>query len=1321
MGALSNILQGLLPDREEDPIETSETEPLPVVVESEPPILEAPPNESNVDRIIRENRLGPRVTIDAPLPISAPASSAPVGESNVDRIIRENQLGPQAQVTMGNNKIVDLQTLFADYDSLTKEDILDNPQFMEVVRSSMEARRQDSKIMGSTAYKVASTISFGDTGGEGLFGPRNYRKMSDEDVFEIWQNYQRSFAGGQTVTTANELVYGMSADEDTRRKLGAGYYLFDKMDNAFTGEGSLAEMADAIWDYGKAGIFDPATILSFGIGKIFTFGATKASSAAARSLLIKGYQQYIKNGLTKTAARRAVLNVVTKSAPITTADAMINMGADIAYQSQLIGTGAQEEYSKAQTAFAAAGAMFIPAAIAGSSGFGAFRQSKAMERTFIGHKKMDDDVFKLGAEEAKKLLDARVDKEVIKKQVLENFDAKNKDLLNWEDLKIVAKEGISKRKEKVTDIVLTDAFYKRFFFGDPENMQKGFWEGLRDSGFVIHKSMLEDNTVTGVYGEAIKDYLSDEAAKKAMKNFEDASGEKLGIAYTAEALGDHWINRTSTAGSILWTPSQLSRLDSFSNTGLLDTVGKKLSSAIGKDGKNLGPKAKEVLEAFGSSKGAKDDPQFQAFGLSIYKRLLTSHLSTSGANLKGFGQLVSLNTAADFFTAAANLGQAGWSKVIQGDADKAVMYYNRAWGSAAGAIRRGASVLSPELEYNYAVKILEEFPETGNKLFRDIAGDGGVNDSLGHFNMDAKGKLDSKGKLVNPKATLDPTGAKYIVAKGADAITKGAQTVSLVRLQDEVTKTWAFGNNVNQAIMREYGVSPEKFFARRDVTLEMVTDRFKTNVLEKSTFRTLRETASVNWSTLPVNNSFRTAASWIETLTNRTPLGYIAPFGSFFNTTIATMADLTGVNAFRFLIYKRILKKDLDFMTQEGAESFGKMAAGWTAIGIGMHGANGAYERIQEGLAYNQDRGSGPLSNVINLDHGSIQDRKYDWPYSTIRLLSQILAHGTMEYHFLSSEEKNDTALVDKIFRDFKLEEVPSDLWDELLSQLGGQSVRDVTDLDRSLKEYVTNFIAASKGNKDALDAVTNVGGAIVGPILQRIGSGALRPLDPLNVVYGLLTDKNMNPDLKQGPEKFNNSLKYVNNFFTGLAGMSSELPTKASPTRGNNKNTDQGKQLLGVRTVSEPTSIDSMFNAAGMSSWKSVNVQTSSPEVKNYMNRILAPFLEAAAREYLIKNPDFYTKSQADKELIIAATIKQAKQKVDSLMKNSPIPKSLEAVRVIAKADKDKVKKVMDYLGIEGTLSDILKQEDPFQTLQRIQTILDSYDDIWHGDLNLD
>tara|TARA_R110002126_G_scaffold195659_1_gene343437 strand:+ start:2374 stop:6270 length:3897 start_codon:yes stop_codon:yes gene_type:complete len=1293
--------------------------------------------ESNIARIIRENNYGlqeensiempvvqdriiedpfggtnPNFVPSPPEKSTSPVLNPIAGESNIDRIIRENQLG--STVIAGNNKIVDLESVFSEYkDSLTKEDILDNSNLMEVVYTSLEARRKPSKIMGNIAYKGATTITGGDTGGEGVFGPRDYRKMKKEDAFEIWQNYQRSFAGGQTVTTANEIAYGMSADEKTQRRLGAGYYLFDKMDNVFTGKGSMAEMGDAIWDYTKAGIYDPATILSFGVGKLLSFGATKASSAAARSLLIKGYQQYLKNGMTKTAARQAVAKVVAKSAPITAADAMINMGADVAYQSQLIDAGAQEEYSKAQTAFSAAGAMFIPAAYAGSAAFGALRKSGKMDWAFIGYKQLDDDVFKLGKEEAKRLLDLRVDKVSISSTILDNFDSRNKNLLNWEDAKIVAKEGITKRNEKVTDIVLTDAFYKRFFFGDPENKQKGFWEALKDGGFVVHKTMLEDNTRTGVYGEAIKDYLSDAAAEKAMKNFEKASGEKLGIAYNSKALSDHFVNRTSTAGSILWTPSQLSRLDNFNNSGLINTVGKKMGSLgemIGKDGGNLGLNAKEALEAFGSSKGAKDSPSYGSFGLSIYKRMITSHLSTSGANLKGFSQLVSLNTAADFFTAAANLSQAGFQKAWKGDADKAAMYYNRAWGSATGAIRRGASVLSPDLEYDYAVKILEEFPETANKLFRDIAGDGGVNDSLKHFNLDAKGKLNAKGKLINPKATLDPKSPIYKTAKTVDAVTKGAQTISLVRLQDEVTKTWAFGTNVNQAIMREYGVLPEKFLSRPDVSLEMATSRFKTNVLEKATFRTLRETASVNWSTLPTNNAFRSAATWIEYATNKTPIGLVVPFGSFLNTTIATMADLSGANAFRFGVYNKLLKKDLDFVTQEGAESFGKMAAGWTAIGVGLYGANGAYERIKEGLSYNQDR---------NND-GSIEDRTFDWPYSTIRLTSQIIAHAT-----LNKDPDTDFLPIsaDKFLflKGFKWDQVPPDLLRELRMQLGGQSLRDLTDFEKSLAEYGINIAAASQGNEGAIELVSNLTGSIVMPVLSKVAAGVTRPLDPVNQVYGLLTDANMNPDMKQGPENWNKSLRYINNLFDGLAGMSSELPTKATPTRGTSKNIDAGKQLLGVRGgQGEPNGIESMLNAAGKSSWRTISFKTE-PAVRNYMNKLIAPFLDTAARKFLAKNPEYYSMSLADKELVIQKVIAEAKKNVNSIMKNSPIPRSLEVVRILSKENKGQLKKVMSLLGIEGTLSEILEGENPLETLNQIKILMESYEDIWHGDLELD
>jgi len=181
--------------------------------------------------------------------------------------------------------------------------------------------------------------------------------------------------------------------------------------------------------------------------------------------------------------------------------------------------------------------------------------------------------------------------------------------------------------------------------------------------------------------------------------------------------------------------------------------------------------------------------------------------------------------------------------------------------------------------------------------------------------------------------------------------------------------------------MRAYGKTPQAFFADpTEAALEMASDKFKKEVLEKATFRTLRETASVNWSTLPANNAFRAIAADIEWSTNTTVVGYVVPFGSFLNTTIATMADLTGINAARFFTYK-ITGKQLDFATQEGAEAFGKMAAGWSAIAIGIPQAR---EKISEGLSWNQDRN----------EDGSINDRTFEWPNSTIRVMQQIFAHG---------------------------------------------------------------------------------------------------------------------------------------------------------------------------------------------------------------------------------------------------------------------------------------------------------------------------------------
>jgi len=1152
-------------------------------------------------------------------------------------------------VPVVSGSMVDLDSIFQEFGrKLTKEDIVNDDRLMEVVRSSLEARFKPVGTVGGI-YRGVSGLAGAATG-----GPQNYRDMDNEEVFETWQNYQRSFAGGQSVTTANEVAYGLSADDEVKHRLGAGYYLFDGMDNAFTGEGSWAEMGDAIWDYGKAAVYDPTTLLSFGLGKAVSYAGTKASTAAARSMMIKGFQEYVKQGMSKTAARRAVGQVVAKAAPATTADAIINMGVDVAYQSQLIRTDVQEEYSAAQTALAAAGAIVIPALVAGTTGIGALRKSNLLKDTFIGYAEID--VPNITAAQAIEANRQRVKGGVLVDYVSANFgklEGTTADFLDWEKLKANADGNISWNKENMTDSEVLNAFFKRFWLGSADGEVPGYYNALREAGFVVHKSMVEEYGVSGSFAQAIK-FIKPEKITEITDAFEQSTGLKLNIRKTPEGLADHFAKTASLAGQTLWLPSQLSRLEKL---GRADAV--------------------EALKNMGATAKPKDDPKTLQFGLSIYKRLLTSHLSTTGANIKGFTQLVSLNTAADFATAAINMTRAGVFKAF-GDTDAAVKYYNRAYGSALGALRRGVSVISPELDYEYATKILELSPEAQTKLFRDLSGDSGVNQALEAFNIDPNNKT----------------------ASAMDAVTKGTQTATMVRLQDEVTKTWSFGTNVNQAVMREYGVTPEKFFARSDVAIEMASERFKTNVLEKATYRTLRETASVNWSTMPGNRGFRAAAKFIEKMTNQTPLGFVIPFGSFFNTTVATMADLSGANAMRFA-YKRMTGQQLDFVTQEGAEAFGRMAAGWTAVGLGVYGTGGSIDRIQQGLGWNQDRN----------DDGSIEDRTFDWPMSTIRLVNQMVGHA-------SGGSKDP--------KDWKFSEIPSDLWTELGVQLGGQSIRDLTDFERSLYEYGAALVEIKESELvtgeyagETVSKFIEFTEDLLLPPLGKAFQGATRPLDPVNQVVGLVTDSNMTPDLRQGPERYNQAFKYINNLFSGL-GSSSDLPRRATPTRGTDLETDVGKQVLGVRGSREPNLIETMLNAVGRPYWKAVRFEGPA-EVKNYMDGLVAPYLNTAARKYLKQNPEFFKLPQAEKERILDSVLEEAKSNVTSVMQTGPIPRNLEMVRVLSGKDKDKVSKVMKFLELEGDLEDILKEEDALGTLQKIDYFVKYYDQIFHGDLKLD
>jgi hypothetical protein len=44
-----------------------------------------------------------------------------------------------------------------------------------------------------------------------------------------------------------------------------------------------------------------------------------------------------------------------------------------------------------------------------------------------------------------------------------------------------------------------------------------------------------------------------------------------------------------------------------------------------------------------------------------------------------------------------------------------------------------------------------------------------------------------------------------------------------------------------------------------------------------------------------------------------------------------------------------------------------------------------------------------------------------------------------------------------------------------------------------------------------------------------------------------------------------------------------------------------------------------------------------------------------------------------------------------------------------------------MEFLDIEGSPEDLLKQDGGLQQLLKIKSLVDSYDDIFYGDLNLE
>lgn len=1161
------------------------------------------------------------------------------------------------------NYILQLQNVLQEYEDtpITKEVVLGDERLMSVIRYNLRKRMgspQDSGLKSAAVgtYRIASNIAGGSTG----LVASDVDSMSDEEAFESWQEHQRSFAGGQTVTTANELVFGMNADEATKAAMGAGYLLFDSMANIFSGDVTWKEKGDAILDYAQAGIWDPATIFSFGIGKAIGTATTKATTTAFRVGAKKALQSMMAKGMSKRAAIKATGGAI-KASPFIASEVLINSAADVAYQKTKIETDAQKEYSALQTGVSALAVTAMPLAFGVAGVTRAATTSGPLKKTALNLSWVDKELKKLpdfnaakksDVERAYALMKSRLPME----EIIDTFDdtfgrivGDPSKIRAWDAQK---SEFIPATAGKLTNAQAREAFTRTFLFG--EDGFKGYYVALKEAGFSAHPIMTKDKKITGVVGETIK-WIDDSVVKKHMKAFEKANGVKLNIGYKAEDLANEFMSGISIGAKSMQQASWLSRLE------------------------KIGLKDDEALMKFlrgEADEAAIKDPKMGQFALSTYKRLLTSTWATTGANLKGFGQLTSLNAAADVLVGTGELAFGALSKVVGRDPDKANLLFKKGLFDITSPLYRARNAMDPEQPLKVGEWYMRQFPEVESALMREISGAGGAVTPLKQMN-------------IEPGRS-----GKETVAGGIDKFTEAVQASAGVRLQDKMTKTWALGNNVDVYIMREYGVKPQEFFSRPDSVLEVASDRFRDRVLDKAINRTLRETASLQWSTLTAKQNktmARSVAQFIEGVTNKTVAGYIVPFGSFLNTTLATAGDLSGVNFIRGQLM-RATGKTADYATQDGAELLAKGVVGWSAV---IAGVPAALERLEKGYAWNQNE----------REDGSVADETFTWPESVLRLTSQILAHMTKDGQF-NPESYSDVP--SELWEEFR--NAPSDLRREALIQTGGQALRDFDDVIKSIEGSFTALM-----NGEELDAWKELA-----PVLSQPISGVTRFMDPYNQLWGVMTDGNLTPDRRQGSIFLNNALRYVDQ----LTGWDEQMEKRAYPTEGLRETVDLGKQLMGERTSPRLTLSAKVLNTAGMTAWNNIRFE-GPPEVKNKMDELVVSYLDAYSRRMLTEHPDFFTDKKMTTEqrqkLVKSNVIDPAVTTVKDLVKEGYLPPEYDLLRQASGLKKKDLSKVKDFLGVEESLVDLSQTEEGRATLSKLIYLTKNYDDIFMKEFNLD
>jgi len=1131
----------------------------------------------------------------------------------------------------GSSSIIEeLNTI--EQGELTERDILDNETLLEGIREIMKSR-----------YSSETRNKFS-------FDEKYDNDISDEELVQEWQNWMRSLAGGQTVTTGNDVAWFARADDTQRALLGASFEIMDKMPDIFDDNVTWGETLDGVRDYFKAGVWDPTTLLGLGVGRLFSKASMKTAGYGLRKSAKGVAKEALKRGMTNKQAKEAKDKVIKKGfinsglkqrlpeiIAGTSTDMAVAVGTDQLYQGLRIGSGVQDERSLPQSVGAALGVIVIPSIFAGTKAV-----KKGFEKS-LGFQTYTDVMSKFGGKSSE-----AITKEVVSKtdmsrvgktinKLFEDFDKNMDSYLPWTRARAnanIADKALTAKEVKANSSEAEHLFESILLFGKPTEdlKQKGLIYSLAESGFVYIPRGKDDN-VSNFIGDAIASLPQktvDKMLAGARKNLGIKRSSELGKLKTAEDLSLWFKGRSSFAGKIL-----------NNRKVAQDLLNKDISNMTLDDMVNLHKMFDSEVEDAIASTGDR-----VRYIQSVWKRLLTSHPSTTGLNVKGWAYTTSLNSISDVVLGAVTLP----------------FNYKKGMGTILGAARRGYNVLDFNATADQGIKFLEFKPEVGEDLLSEISGGVETKDLLARNNLDPNSKINQASE------------------KAVSTI----QAIAGVKLQDEVTKMISFMSAMDQNIRKVYGQSFNEFMERDDAFVKMFSAEFLEKVQEPAITRAKKETYSFSWLSKKGDGVFLQVAKNVERFSNSAGGGFLIPFGRFFNTVTAMAGDYSGFNAMKHVagnLKSARGKQDVKdiFYDEEMHELTVKGLVGLGALVI-PPGVNGARSELQKA----EDRvKNGETWNFEFLPDGSRRDYTYDAPQNYTRIVAQMWAHHRVDG------------------------EVPQKLSEQAFELFIGQTFRGTGEAYTTMKDYALAMVGEGTTMSDrgweSLD--------LAAAAMSRIASGGLRFLEPANEVAALITGDFGTPDRRQGNEDLNRIFKYVEDI-PEMIGIPDNRPERNIATR-DKVNYDFGRVAGGARGDRGPSPSERLAGSVGLQAWQAMDFK-GEPELRNRLDDLVQEIFNIeASKEIENGYLKLDLGSRKQRFGLVKKKVKRlAKEILMSSGKKSDEIMLLEDK--LLKAKKDHVKQAMKAVGYEGEITDLKNMEGGEVKMKYLLYLIDNLDLIY-------